>query len=49
VLDFKDFAATNELAFKPVAQFGPDEVEERQKLLFDLCKLLWPAPSSPVA
>ena len=25
--------------------FGPDELEERQKLLFELCKLIWPSPA----
>jgi hypothetical protein len=42
-LDFKAFISGNELAFRPMDKFGPDELEERQKLLFDLCQLIWPA------
>ena len=41
-LDFKDFISTNGLNFRPLTKFGPDELEERQKLLFDLCLLIWP-------
>jgi hypothetical protein len=41
-LDFIRFAKQNELDFKPLDQFGPEEIEERQKLLFELCKLIWP-------
>ncbi len=40
-LDFKEFMGKNRLAFKPLATFGPEQLEERQKLLFDLCKLIW--------
>ncbi|HYE21204.1 MAG TPA: DUF262 domain-containing protein [Tepidisphaeraceae bacterium] len=43
-LDFKSFAKSGGLAFKPLEQFGPDELEERHRLLFELCKLIWPAP-----
>jgi hypothetical protein len=40
-LDFRDFAKTHSLAFKALPQFGPDELEMRQKLLFDLSALIW--------
>lgn len=40
-LDFKDFTAVNKLAFRPLEKFGPDELEERQKLLFDMSALIW--------
>jgi uncharacterized protein with ParB-like and HNH nuclease domain len=43
-LDFKNFIQTNKLNFRPLAAFGAAEVEERHRLLFDLCKLIWPAP-----
>jgi hypothetical protein len=32
------------LQFKPLEKFGPDEIEDRQRLLFALCNLIWPAP-----
>lgn len=45
-LDFTRFAQHSGLPFKPLDKFGPDEIEERQKLLFELCKLIWPTPKS---
>jgi uncharacterized protein with ParB-like and HNH nuclease domain len=48
-LDFTSFAASNGLNFKPLNKFGPDELEERHKLLFDLCNLIWPSPTTPTA
>lgn len=44
-LDFRDFIGTNKLPFKALQKFGPDELEERQKLLFDLANIIWNAPS----
>jgi hypothetical protein len=44
-LDFTRFAQQSGLSFKPLATFGPDEIEERQKLLFALCNLIWPTPT----
>ncbi len=41
-LDFKHFYQSKGLNFRPLSSFGPDELEERQKLLFDLCQLIWP-------
>jgi hypothetical protein len=29
------------LAFRPLNRFGPDELEERHKLLFDMAKEIW--------
>ena len=46
-LDFTRFAQSRGLAFKPLNKFGPDELEERHKLLFELCKLIWPSPAIP--
>ena len=40
-LDFTGFAVSNNLTFQPLDQFGPNELEERQKLLFDLSSLIW--------
>lgn len=45
-LDFTRFAQQTGLPFKPLDKFGPDEIEERQKLLFALCNLIWPPPNS---
>jgi len=42
-LDFKVFAKAKGLNFRSLTKFGPEEVEERQKLLFELCQLIWPA------
>lgn len=44
-LDFKGWVEKHDLPFRALASFGPDELEERQKLLFELCKLIWPAPA----
>jgi hypothetical protein len=44
-LDFTRWVNRSGLAFRPLAKFGPEEIEERQKLLFALCNLIWPAPS----
>ena len=41
-LDFRRFVKESGLKFNPLSQFGPNEVEERQKLLFDICQLIWP-------
>lgn len=46
-LDFKQFFETNGLSFRPLSTFGPDELEERQRLLFELCNLIWPTPAPP--
>lgn len=44
-IDFARFSATNRLGFRALHRFGPEEVEERHKLLYDLCELIWSAPS----
>jgi len=41
-LDFAGFAADHKLSFRALDSFGPEELEERQKLLFDLASLIWP-------
>ncbi len=48
-LDFAAFAATHKLAFHAVDRFGPAELDDRQALLFELCRLIWPSPASPSA
>ncbi|AWZ19120.1 hypothetical protein RTM1035_14957 [Roseovarius sp. TM1035] len=39
--DFEGFMNNTKLVFKPCDQFGPDELEARQKLLFDISRLMW--------
>jgi len=46
-LDFTGFASSNDLPFNPLNNFGPPELEERQRLLFRICKMIWPTP--PIA
>lgn len=41
-LDFRDFVVQHGLKFRPLDNFGPEELEERHKLLFDLLPLIWP-------
>jgi hypothetical protein len=40
-LDFEAFQKAHGLAFKACGLFGPDELEERHRLLFDLLGLVW--------
>jgi hypothetical protein len=40
-LDFTGFATMHKLSFRALDKFGPDELEERQKLLFDIAGLIW--------
>lgn len=42
-LDFRDFIKMHSLSFKHYEKFGPAELEERHKLLFDLISLIWAA------
>lgn len=44
-LDFTRFAQQSGLPFKALGKFGPDEIEDRQRLLFALCNLIWPEPA----
>lgn len=44
-LDFTRFVQQSGLPFRALSSFGPDEIEERQKLLFAICRLIWPEPS----
>jgi len=44
-LDFTRFVQQSGLALKAHDKFGPEEIEERQKILFALCNLIWPAPA----
>ncbi len=43
-LDFTRFVEKHGLSFRPLGKFGPEEIEERQKLLFALSNLIWPEP-----
>lgn len=40
-LDFQNMITNLSLPFKPLDNFGPNEVEERHRLLFQICKILW--------
>ncbi|HEY4301081.1 MAG TPA: DUF262 domain-containing protein [Candidatus Didemnitutus sp.] len=42
-VDFREFVKKTKLNFRPLDKFGPDELEERHKLLFEICKMIWPA------
>lgn len=40
-LDLRDYIARSKLDMKPLAEYGPDEVESRHRLLFQLTSLIW--------
>lgn len=40
-LDFKQMIDKYNLSFRPFNQFGPDELEERQRLLYSIVKIIW--------
>lgn len=40
-LDFKNMINKFKLAFRPMNDFGPTELEERHRLLFDMAKIIW--------
>ncbi len=40
-LDFSSMINTYNLQFRPLATFGPDEVEERHRLLYDMVWEIW--------
>jgi uncharacterized protein with ParB-like and HNH nuclease domain len=40
-LDFKSMIAIYNLNFRPMNEFGPDELEERHRLLFEMVKIIW--------
>lgn len=40
-LDFRDFTKQSGLGFRALDEFGPNELEERQKLLFEVAALIW--------
>jgi hypothetical protein len=43
-LDFDQFAKTSGLNFEFLNEFGQKQLDERQRLLFDLCRVIWPSP-----
>jgi hypothetical protein len=43
-VDFRRFVEQSGLPFRALPKFGPEEIEERQKLLASLCQFIWPAP-----
>jgi hypothetical protein len=40
-LDFRDLIVRHNLTIRALEKFGPDEVEERQRLLFDIVSIIW--------
>jgi len=40
-LDFSAMINKYKLNFRPMDTFGPDELEERHKLLFDMARIIW--------
>ena len=40
-LDFMAFSKAKNLAFRSLDKFGPEELEERHKLLFEVASLIW--------
>jgi len=40
-LDFDKMKNKYKLDFRPIDCFGPDELEERHRLLFDIAKIIW--------
>lgn len=40
-LDFQNMINKYNLNFHPLDKFGPDELEERQRLLFSIVKIIW--------
>lgn len=40
-LDFTNWINASKLNFRPMDKFGPDELEERQKLLYEIVKCIW--------
>jgi hypothetical protein len=40
-LDFESMMAKYKLHFRPMTSFGPAELEERHKLLYDIVKIIW--------
>ena len=40
-LDFTDMISKYKLNFRPMNEFGPNELEERHKLLFDMVNQIW--------
>ena len=40
-LDFQQMIDKYHLSFRPYSRFGPDELEERQRLLYSILKIIW--------
>lgn len=40
-LDFTNWISASKLNFRPMDKFGPNELEERHKLLFEIVKCIW--------
>lgn len=40
-LDMKELCKRHKLDLKPFARFGPDELEARHRLLFEITKIIW--------
>ena len=40
-LDMDEFLRKYNIALQPISEFGPEQVESRQRLLFELSRLIW--------
>lgn len=40
-IDFKNMLKKHSLKFEPMDDFGPDELEKRHRLLYDIVKIIW--------
>jgi len=40
-IDLREMKKKHSLAFEPVEKFGPEELEARHKLLFEISKIIW--------
>lgn len=40
-LDFTNMIKKYNLTFRPMNAFGPEELEERHRLLFEMVKIIW--------
>ncbi len=40
-IDFKNMLKKHSLNFEPMDDFGPDELEKRHRLLYDIVKIIW--------
>lgn len=46
-LDFRDFTNGHGLQFRSLPKFGQEEVEERQRVLYDMASIIWAGQEAP--